>query len=250
MSEFESFTWIRTRDGSPTLFHNDEGASFRSQKGAFTESFYVFVKPAIEFVRPISSELTPVPKTISILEFGLGPGTNWLLWTLLSNELNEPRNPPFKYFAIEKDLRSFELGFKYWLENASELSAMIERSTEQKLNLSNEQIKTLLLEAKESITLFPSPEACYKYFSDKANSEKIDSCFFDPFGYDVNPEAYQPQALTKLRTALKDKSKAFSYACNSKFQRALNETHFELDTPSSGSRQLKRERIEFWPKED
>ncbi len=238
----DSFSWIRTRDGSPTLFHNEEGAAFRSQNGAFTESYHVFVKPALEFCTTQSTNKAQ-NESLKVLEFGLGPGTNWLLWSLLSKN--------FEYHVIEKDLRSFELGFDHWMNAAPEIAAMISKATSLNIQLAPEEIKEQLISSKERLKIFASLEDCLAHSHNTSTPNNLyDLCFFDPFGFDVNPEAYSVESLAKLKCVMNPQSRIFSYACNSRFQKSLKDSGFDLVTPFSGSAQLKRERIEFWPKED
>lgn len=253
MREFDRFTWIKTRDGSPTLFHNEEGAAFRSQKGAFTESYNVFVKPALEFATTRIDKNTQ----LRVLEFGLGPGTNWLLWHIFQNLSPELRDLKIDYVAIEKDKSSFDMGFDFWMESCEQLSPMISASCEVTLEFPPEQLRKIITTARKNLTIVPSLELLSESLTGQpsANSEAtsqkntFDICLFDPFGYDVNPQAYQPEALLLLKSHLALPSKALSYACNSKFQRSLKEAGFDLATPFSGAAQLKRERIEFWPKQ-
>ncbi|NCN41117.1 hypothetical protein GW916_07680 [bacterium] len=252
MRTFDRFSWIRTRDGSPTLFHNEEGAAFRSQKGAFTESFHVFVKPALEFANKSASTDKPTDKPIRVLEFGLGPGTNWLLWTVFSSIDPNLNGREIQYVAIEKDTSSFEIGCQFWIDSCDDLPAMMSKSCygegqqENLLFPTSPELKSLLEIAKEKIQILPSLDNVADETTTTENG-KFDICFFDPFGYDVNPEAYQAPALERLKSTLKPKSIAFSYACNSKFQRSLRDAGYNLATPYSGAHQLKRERIEFWP---
>lgn len=236
VDKFEDFTWIKTRDGSPTLWSNIDGAAFRSQKGAFTESFHIFIQPAL-------AQQEKLGAPVSVLELGLGPGTNWLLWTLLGNSLNggsSEGTTDSAYIAIERDPRSFEAAFPLWVKQASELASMVESILGLECKKTPDEIQELLYNSRENMKIVAD-------IKDIEGAHTRDICFFDPFGYDVNPEAYQVPYLTQLHKLLKPDSLALSYACNSKFQHSLKESGFDLRTPFSGSEKLKRERIEFWP---
>lgn len=255
VDNFEDFTWIKTRDGSPTLWSNIDGAAFRSQKGAFTESFHIFIQPALTQQEKLQSK-AEIATPVSVLELGLGPGTNWLLWTLLgrshisanlsanlSSNISSKQDTSITdgaYIAIERDPRSFEAAFPQWLKQADALAEMIESTIGIELKKSPEQIQKLLHDSREKMRIVADIE-------ELNGADALDICFFDPFGYDVNPEAYQAAYLKKLHKLMKPDSLALSYACNSKFQHSLRDTGFDLRTPFSGSEKLKRERIEFWP---
>jgi tRNA U34 5-methylaminomethyl-2-thiouridine-forming methyltransferase MnmC len=224
--DFKKFNWIRTRDGSPTLWHNDEGAAFRSQKGAFTESLCAFVRPALEHLLK-----HPRPQ-IQVVEFGLGPGTNWALWQLSTAALGLR---PSLYTAIEKDAESFEIGFDTWCENVSLLARFV--AEEWELPLTEEEALQTLQEARTQLQIIRSLDEL---------PHTADVWLHDPFGYDVNPSAYQEESLKKIFEKMHPEARGYSYACNVPFQKALRACGFELDTPETGNFTLKRERLEFW----
>jgi tRNA U34 5-methylaminomethyl-2-thiouridine-forming methyltransferase MnmC len=235
--DFKKFNWIRTRDGSPTLWHNGEGAAFRSQKGAFTESLCAFVRPALEFHRDNA------PQGLRVVEFGLGPGTNWALWHLSALALSKTGSPlTSSYTAIEKDPESFELGYALWLEQLPLLTSFI--SAEWDSEISETEARLSLEAARKSLRIVSSLE---ELVVKPLESVPADVWFHDPFGFDINPSAYQSEQLTKLRGLMAPSSRAYSYACNSPFQKALRASGFDVATPETGNMGLKRERLEFWP---
>lgn len=235
--DFSKFTWIRTRDGSPTLWHNEEGASFRSQKGAFTESFHVFVMPALRYLKE-SKDNHHLP--IQLIEFGLGLGTNWCLWTLASKALGLDVN----YSAIERESQSFDMGYSHWHENPGLPANFI--ASELNIEIKTDQAQSWLEEARIKLNVISSLDKLILEIETKQHPT-ADVWFHDPFGFDVNPSAYQSEQLRKLCTLISPKGRAFTYACNSPFQKALMEAGLESTTHASGIHGLKRERLEFWP---
>lgn len=234
---FKKFNWIRTRDGSPTLWHNGEGAAFRSQKGAFTESLCAFVRPALESWREKS------PLELRVVEFGLGPGTNWALWHLSSLALSKAGTPlKSSYTAIEKDPESFDLGYAVWLENLPLLASFV--SAEWDSEITDREARLTLEEARKKIRIVSSLE---ELVAKPLHSAPADLWFHDPFGFDINPSAYQTEQLTKIHGLMAPTGRAYSYACNSPFQKALRASGFDVATPETGNMGLKRERLEFWP---
>jgi tRNA U34 5-methylaminomethyl-2-thiouridine-forming methyltransferase MnmC len=235
--DFKKFNWIRTRDGSPTLWHNGEGAAFRSQKGAFTESLCAFVRPALETARALGA------RELRVVEFGLGPGTNWALWHLSALALSKAGTPlTSSYSAIEKDPESFELGYALWLESLPLLASFV--SAEWDTEITESEVRLTLEEARTKLRTVSSLE---ELISKPLESTPADLWFHDPFGFDINPSAYQVEQLTKLRGLMAPTGRAYSYACNSPFQKALRASGFDVATPETGNMGLKRERLEFWP---
>jgi len=235
--DFQRFNWIRTRDGSPTLWHNGEGAAFRSQKGAFTESLCAFVRPALETLIP------QAPRKARVVEFGLGPGTNWALWHLSARALtSKGAQITSSYVAIERECESFEIGYASWLENIALLTRFV--SAEWDTEISESEGLETLQHARERLRIVSSLEELERERHDAAPA---DVWFHDPFGFDINPSAYQPEQLKKVLGLLAPEARAYSYACNTPFQKALKASGFELRTPETGNSSLKRERLEFWP---
>jgi tRNA U34 5-methylaminomethyl-2-thiouridine-forming methyltransferase MnmC len=236
--DFQKFNWIRTRDGSPTLWHNGEGAAFRSQKGAFTESLCAFVRPAIEDLHKRA------PVEARVVEFGLGPGTNWALWNLsLMTLQRKGLEISSHYTAIEKDPESFDLGLSSWLEDIGLLTSFIASEWDAD-EIPAEEARAFLKNAKTLLRVVPSLDSL---ISSPASSLPADVWFHDPFGFDINPSAYQSTELSRVRELLAPEGRAYSYACNTPFQKALKASGFDVSTLETGNTGLKRERLEFWP---
>ncbi len=136
----EDFVWIQTRDNSPTLWSNLLGEPFRSYKGAFSESWSVFVEPVIKRAQ------TKGLKTLSVAEFGLGLGTNWLFTVSAAAALGIT----LEYWAIEKDLRAFELGLVRWKQSFQRVSEFFNQRAysldEAQWNLYLENLKSKIVE--------------------------------------------------------------------------------------------------------
>jgi tRNA U34 5-methylaminomethyl-2-thiouridine-forming methyltransferase MnmC len=229
--DFKKYTWIRTRDGSPTLWSNEDGASFRSQKGAFTESWKAFVEPALRRCEKLRGDGT-APELV-VGEFGLGPGTNWMLWNLAC----EARGLRCAHFAIERETGSFAEGLAQWEASANEIAAFL---LSQGLLLEASEIPSQLRAAAARLRVHPSIEAAL------AAGEKADLWFHDPFGFELNPEAYGPEMLELCRQLWKERAWGASYACNRAFQRnllALPGLRVSLEDAARDG--LKRERLEF-----
>ena len=231
----KNYLWIQTRDGSPTLWNNALGESFRSVKGAFTESWHVFIEPGFADL-----EKRGFTRPLMIGEFGLGPGTNWVLATLTASQ----HKIPLEYFCIERDLSSFEMGRQHWIQNAELIAKFF--SEKAQIQLDPAWIQKTIQGASQPLT-YASLE---KSLEDAGSAPKARLWFHDPFGFDVNPEGYSLDTLTQCERLWADQVWGASYACNRHFQEALKTLNsnpsLDVAVPRSGDPLLKRERLEFW----
>ncbi len=219
------YTWIRTRDGSPTLWHNELGESFRSLKGAFSESWAAFVGPALAHAQHHPRDC------IRIGEFGLGAGTNWALWTVAATSLDIA----FTYSAIEQETASFELGFEEWIQQSNNLKKFFE-SNNVILKKSPAEILQTAIKPQVFSSLEEATEA----------QSKFDIWFHDPFGYEVNPDGYSESTLKQIAHLWAPQIWGASYACNRTFKDHLAKLSLNrIDVLPTGNPQLKRERLEF-----
>ncbi len=231
MSESDSsrFVWIKTQDGSPTLWNNDIGEPYRSVKGAFHESLLVFVKPALEFAQKIYKEN---PRELIVGEFGLGAGTNWIFFSALATALGIP----FRYYAIEKDRGSFDLALKKWSSEKTLLEENIQKHLGHSVKIDITQLK-----APE---IFLSLEEFTNTFRTKAIRCNI--WFHDPFGSGVNPEGYSEETLKLCSQNWASTFIGLSYACNGAFQRALKSNGASTQVVELNSPPLKKESLVFY----
>lgn len=231
MSPFQQpkYVWIKTQDGSPTLWNNDVGEPYRSVKGAFQESLIVFVKPAIEFAQKL---LQTGKKEIIVAEFGLGAGTNWIFWSTLAKHFQIP----FRYYAIEKDPLAFQMALEKWESEAPLIISSIQKYLGVHCSF---EMKSF---ARPFI--FPSVEDMLSGF-DSLNLD-ADVWFHDPFGYGVNPEGYTESTLQKCAALWASPFLGLSYACNSSFQKKLRDLGMQTISEELNSPPLKKEALRFF----
>jgi hypothetical protein len=252
------FLWIQTRDGSPTLWSNELGESFRSVKGAFTESWVAFVGPALARARNSGA-------TVTVGEFGLGAGTNWILWSLAARRAGVA----FEYFAIERETEAFRMGRARWAESPASLretlrglggftldesargpSSRVEGARDAELNDDNTTLDADSAEnaaLRSEIVALPDPHIFASLEAAVQAGARADLWFHDPFGYDVNPDGYTPATLAQCQKLWSPENFwGGSYACNRHFREALEALGpYEVRVVPTGSPLLKRERLEF-----
>lgn len=228
----EKWVWIQTRDGSPTLWDQNKSEPYRSTKGAFLESGAVFVGPALRWAKEHWKTKT---QPIHVFEFGLGPGTNWLLWSLGAGLWNIP----FRYVAIESDDDVFLLGLDRWKNTPpSQLKTWIEVGLN--LNVSETWIAKVLPQLQKP-QVFKSIEAL-------PTTEHFELWFHDPFGIEVNAEGYSPQVFSSLSKHWSNPGLGLSYACNRFFRDALQLSlphKTQILVQETGIDSLKRDRLEW-----
>lgn len=223
----DKYTWIRTRDGSLTLWSNELGEPFRSTRGAFTESWNAFVKPAMEWMKA-NSEI----EKYKIGEFGLGIGTNYLLFSLAATA----EKIPFQYYAIEKNVGPFIEAKGIWYQASTDILKFL---SDEKISVSEKLMADTL---ENSFAIYPTLEDALA-----KESALTHVWFHDPFGASVNPEGYEKDTLNLCQQLWHPKKMAgFSYACNRPFQAELKELQMQVVVRPTDHPFLKRERLEFF----
>lgn len=214
--------WIKTQDGSPTLWNNSLGEPYRSVKGAYSETLMVFVLPAIQAIQEKNLD------QITIGEFGLGAGTNWVFASLAAKLLNKP----LRYFAIEAYPEAFDEGLQKWSQDWSKICQLLSSSLGTPSEVEISELERPLI--------YPTLEAA------ALAGARADIWFHDPFAFSLNPEGYAPETLLKCKKLWNSHFSAFSYACNKVFQQNLLSIGVKkvrsVELPPNT---LKRERLEF-----
>jgi len=219
-------SWLLTRDSSPTLWNNQLAEPYRSLKGAFTESWHAFVWPSLNHC--LNKNLSD----LKILEFGLGPGTNWLLFSTACQYLKIKT----EYIAIERDSEVYNQGCQKWQADFSKVNDFVAQKLEQ---------KTMTLsfgDLSEANIIFSIDDFCAKKYL-----KYFDLYYHDPFGFEVNPDGYSLELLSEIKKSWKDDALGCSYSCNKSFfdlLRRLKCDFHRLDTSKWG---LKKHSAIFSP---
>lgn len=234
------YLWIQTRDGSPTLWSNEISEPFRSTKGAFTESWMAFVRPALVHCKSLA-----LPSYM-VGEFGLGPGTNWVLWSIASRLLNISH----AYHVVEKDLRFFEEGCRKWSELSGEVLAFTAQALARDFAWSPSGVATELdrigLDLSEGKMTPPVIYESAEHMLRVLGPGRMNVWFHDPFGYAVNPDGYSADTMERCAKLWATDVAGFSYAANRSFKDAIESLGLRFTSVDTENATLKRQRSEFY----
>lgn len=230
----DDILWIKTRDGSPTLWSNDLSEPFRSTKGAFSESWMAFVGPALR-----ARLATGVNQPTVVGEFGLGPGTNWLLWSVAAARLGLA----FEYHVIERDRSFFAVGLEKWQVIWPEITAFVDQALLNDFGDETLSAPVLSLSDLPLPKIYPS---LTRAVVDRAFCAHI--WFHDPFGLSVNPEAYAGPVIAECAQLWAEDVFGCCYAVNRVFREAIEAQGLCFMGVDGKNGALKRQRSEFYRK--
>lgn len=182
---------VLTEDGSPTYLHPGHKASYRSVKGATTESRWVFLD---------GSRLPERPGPWKVLELGFGSGLNFQL----TAEAAKAAGVELHYLALESEPMPPE----FWLVD--------------------DQWKTLefakpLTHDTLTLTVQRAP-----WQSFQPTEGGFDVIYHDPFGPAVCPESWQTEAFRWAAKALSPEGILTTYGASSGARRAMREAGLEV----------------------
>lgn len=177
---------VTTDDGSPTYLHPTHGASYRSLRGAETESRWVFLE---------GTRILRQPREWRVLELGFGTGLNFQLTARAAKE----HDRPLHYVSLEPDPLPAEL----WLVDPQW------RGLEFARPLRHGQIQ-LTVQKTRWQDWSPPPES-------------FDALYFDPFGPAVAPDCWSADCFAWAYRALSDNGILATYGASSKGRHAMRE---------------------------
>jgi len=199
---------VKTQDFSYTLFSDEYQESYHSiAPGAFSESFFKHVKPAIDYV------LAQNPEVISILDicFGLGYNTLTTLCYLdqkkymgavevFSPELDEKLVKELKYFPYPKELIFYS-------------EVVMDISTNFRFNLDRFNITVLINDARVVVH----------------NTQKqFDIIYQDAFSQKNNPSLWELEFFKDLFSLMKKDGILTTYSQSKKVRDNLKKAGFKI----------------------
>ena len=192
-----------TDDGSTTLVDRATGITYRSIYGAASEAAHVFVEGTRIF-----SRVGPW----SILEFGLGGGTNLL--TTLSHYRAQNLQDELNYHAIERALIGSSLGSQLHRESAhpDDLDFLC----------------NILTQANQSMTVFRHPKLNVRFTLWPGDFREaqlpkayFDAVYHDPFDPQVNPDGWTETWFKIALAAMQPHAILTTYSAATAVRRAM-----------------------------
>lgn len=196
--------FVRTRDGSFTLFNETVKEHYHSISGALEEALEKHVKAI------------GVEDGFHILDFCFGLGYNSIVATYGHKNL--------EIIGLENDLKILKT-IKF-LEVPAALRSEFEifRNIGEKLEISdqnNNTIRLIIGDALQTINLLPE-----NYF---------DRVFFDPFSPQKQPEMWSEETFRKVFEKLKQGGKLSTYSCAKWIRKNMKKVGFQVsDGPVVG----------------
>lgn len=197
--------FIRTEDGSVSLFLAEWNEHYHSIHGAIQEAVHIFIRAGIEYMTKSS---------LSILEAGFGTGLNAWLSLIWASEHQIPIN----YHTLEKypllpgeveklnycDLTSFEHPELFQQLHTSPWNTPL-------------QLTPFFRFTKHPID-----------FRDISFPPQFDIVFFDAFNPDVQPHLWTKDVFAKFHHALNPEGILVTYCVKGTVKQALRQVGFEV----------------------
>jgi tRNA U34 5-methylaminomethyl-2-thiouridine-forming methyltransferase MnmC len=202
--------WVKTKDGSPSLYVPELQQHYHSLHGALQESRHVFIAAGLLTLAQQES--------LSILEIGFGTGLNALLSHF------EKGNPEqhICYHSLEKyPLQKSEWESLEWPE------LFTESPQYRDFYLSLHQA-----EWNKDCALDPYFKLCkmeedLKQFEPK--KDFYDLIYFDAFSPEAQADLWTVEVFEKMQTALKPGGKLLTYCVKGSVRRAMKAANLEVE---------------------
>lgn len=198
---------ILTKDGSTSIFLPELNETYHSKFGAIQEAKHVFLKNGLSLVND---------KSVSILEIGFGTGLNAFITFLEAQKTNQNIN----YVGIEA--YPVELDVISQLNYVSELEATAHQTIFDKIHKCDWEIGN-------KITSNFNLTKRKQKFQDISDSSKYNLIYFDPFGFDVQPELWNEEIFQLMYEALLPNGILVTYACRTSIKKAMIHAGFKVE---------------------
>jgi tRNA U34 5-methylaminomethyl-2-thiouridine-forming methyltransferase MnmC len=195
--------FVKTADGSNTIFNTEVGEHYHSTHGALQESRHVFIQSGLVYFLAN----TPETKAVSILEVGFGTGLNFLL----SADYCADMNISLDYVGIEV----FPLSPKMTMATGYDqyVSAAIWK-------IFGENYKQALHSPAE-FNINCKLQIANCKLSDFQSDRQFDIIYFDAFASARQPEMWDDPAIRHTVQFLKPGGVFVTYAITGNLKRAL-----------------------------
>lgn len=203
-------SWVKTNDGSPSLYVPELKQNYHSQHGALQESRHVFLKSGLQQLAE--------KRAIRILEIGFGTGINALL-----SHLEKPSaQQKILYHGLEKyPLTEDEWKAIYWPELFDKqpqyhvfYQALHQANWSEKIEL--DPNFELLKEKIDLRSFLPRPN----YY---------DLIYFDAFSPEAQPDLWTESIFKTLHTGLQEQGLLVTYCVKGVVRRAMQAAGFTVE---------------------
>jgi len=203
-------SFVITGDGSKTLYHAGIGEHYHSRHGAVQESKHVFVGMGLSYFLELNR-----PKTVSVLEIGLGTGLNFLL----SADYCAGVDVQLDYVGVEAYPLSAEMvaqtGYERYI-SSSLWDSFLAQYTDSWHNTQTLAADCLLTGIHQEILQFTT-------------DKRFDILYFDAFAAVRQPEMWTAETLQHVAGFLKAEGVFVTYAITGHLKRTLRELGFTVE---------------------
>lgn len=199
---------IKTDDNSDTVFDQKLQEIFHSQKGALTESQYVFIKKGFNY---LSDSL----KEINIFEVGFGTGLNAIL-TLIEADL---KNIKVNYYSIESEILNEEIWSKL------NYDGFIDNQYHQIFKYIHKLSWNIQHKINDNFSLKKINQKLEDYFF----QQTFNLIYFDAFSPDKQPELWTYDIFKKLTESLENEGVIVTYSAKGQVRRNLEKCGLKVE---------------------
>ena len=216
---------ITTADGSKTIQIEEWNEQYHSVHGAIQEANHVYIKHGLLFCFDgdttlkesfHTTDISPMPSSISILEIGFGTGLNAFLTLLLAEE----HQRQIHYVGVE----AFPI-------SSDEMEALnyTEQLQVSEKNVFFRKMHEAAWEEEVRITPCFNLKKEQKLFKDITDKNQFDLIYFDAFGARVQPELWTESIFKIMFDALKVNGVLVTYAAKGSVRRAMQTVGFLVE---------------------
>lgn len=215
--------FVKTADGSKTLYHEAIGEHYHSKHGAYQESMHVFRDTGLKFW--LDQHAT---KEVSILEIGFGTGLNFLV----TADFCHMESISLNYVGIE----AFPLDLLVLKESGYD--AYVEQSIWNSFTDQYTRALTHKIPVNEQITL----QIAHQKVMEFQTQELFDVIYFDAFAEIHQPEMWTIETLSHVCKFLRPGGVFVTYAITGNLKRSMKSLGFKIEKApgAPGKREMLR----------
>lgn len=209
MLNSSNYQWLKTDDGSYTIYRKDLDEIYHSRAGALSECQHVYLKPFIEHLK--NKEQT----TWRVLDVGFGLGLNWLSY--VSYFLENLPGTQLEIYSIENDLTILDLPQNDHQETSKAhelLQALKQFSIVEQGNI---KARLIIENLDEALDEFAQRKMLF------------DVILFDPFAPKKNPECWTEIMFKKLAACAQPGALLSTYSVARPVCNALEQAGFVVE---------------------